>query len=103
MKITKRQNRRQPVRYEPETGLLSLRSEIDHFVSGEKKEEKEEKKGEQSWRECSYGSFSRSIPLPSSVQTDKATASFRNGRLKIRMPKSEDAKKKRRSVEIKPE
>lgn len=56
------------------------------LISGERKEEKEEK-GEGFYRsERSYGNFYRQIPLPEGVKTDNATATFRNGVLEITMP-----------------
>ena len=60
-------------------------------LSGERKEEKEEK-GEGFYRsERSYGSFYRHIPLPEGVKTDTATAEFHDGVLEVKMqvPKSE--------------
>jgi HSP20 family protein len=55
-------------------------------ISGERKEEKEEK-GEGFYRsERSYGSFYRQIPLPEGAHTENADATFRNGVLEITMP-----------------
>ena len=69
-------------------------------ISGEKKkEEKIEKKDYYSF-ERSYGSFKRSFSLPSEVQTEKASAKFKNGVLEIRIPKTEEAKKKEKKVTI---
>jgi HSP20 family protein len=45
-------------------------------------------------REFRYGAFSRTIPLPSGVQADKATAELRDGILTVNLPKSEQAKAK---------
>jgi len=42
----------------------------------------------------------RSIALPSGVQGDKASASYKNGILEIRVPKSERAKPKTVKVEV---
>ena len=56
--------------------------------------EVEEVKEEDYYRcERTYGAFSRSIELPMAVQTDKVNASFKNGVLEIRLPKTEEAKK----------
>ncbi len=69
-------------------------------ISGEKtKEEKMEKKNYYRL-ERSYGSFSRSFSLPSEVQTDRAKATFKNGVLEVRIPKTEEAKKKETRVKI---
>jgi HSP20 family protein len=56
-------------------------------VSGEKRvEQAGEDKGWR-WSERSYGSFRRSIQLPSEVETDKASATFKSGVLTIVLPK----------------
>jgi len=56
-------------------------------LSGEKKEEKEDK-GENYYRmERSYGSFHRSVQLPCEVNSDKAEATFKKGILNITLPK----------------
>jgi len=69
-------------------------------ISGEKrKEEKVEKKDYYSL-ERSYGSFKRSFSLPAEVQTEKASAKFKDGVLEIRVPKTEEAKKKEKKVTI---
>lgn len=70
------------------------------YIRGEKKEEKEEK-GEQFYRtERHFGSFQRAIPLPSEVQEDKITASYKKGVLKIALPKSEQSQKTRKKIDI---
>ena len=63
-------------------------------LSGEKKLEEKIEEKNYFRHERSYGSFSRSFTLPSEVQSDKAKASFKNGILEVRIPKSEEAKKK---------
>lgn len=69
-------------------------------LSGEKKQEKKtEKKGYYRY-ESSYGSFRRSMDLPVDVQTDKVKASFKDGVLEIRMPKTEEAIKKEVKIKI---
>ena len=55
-------------------------------ISGERKEEKEEKREGFYRSERSYGSFYRQIPLPEGVKTETAAATFRNGVLEITMP-----------------
>jgi len=61
-------------------------------VSGERKEEKEEK-GKTFYRiERRTGSFSRSVMLPCSVQENKVDAKYQNGVLSISLPKTEEAK-----------
>ena len=55
-------------------------------ISGERKEEKEEKREGFYRSERSYGSFYRQIPLPEGAKTENAAATFRNGVLEITMP-----------------
>jgi HSP20 family protein len=69
-------------------------------IKGEKKHEKEEKEENYHLIERSYGSFTRSVRLPREVQGDKTTASFKNGILKITLPKSEEAKKKEIKIKV---
>ena len=69
-------------------------------ISGEKKkEERIEKKG-YFRHERSYGSFARTYGLPSEVRADEAKAEFKDGVLEIRIPKTEEAKRKVRKVAI---
>lgn len=69
-------------------------------VSGEKKkEEKVEKKDYYRW-ECSYGSFSRTFTLPAEVLKDKVKTKLKDGVLEIRLPKTEEAKKKEVKIKI---
>ncbi len=70
-------------------------------IKGETKTEEEVKKENYFRKERSYGAFSRSILLPSSLQTDKAEASFENGVLTLTIPKAEESKPKQ--IKIKPQ
>lgn len=64
-------------------------------IKGEKKESREER-GENYHRvERQYGTFSRSIQLPSEIAADQVEAVVRNGVLEVRLPKQEGAKPKR--------
>jgi len=66
----------------------------DHVeIKGERKEEKEAKEKKFYRREISYGSFYRTIPLPSKVIKEKADAEFSEGMLTIRIPKATVEKK----------
>ena len=70
-------------------------------IAGEKKqEEKKEEKGYYR-RETSYGAFERVIDLPAAVDEDRAEAEFSKGVLTITLPKSEQARSKRKKVEVK--
>ncbi|MBF0506624.1 MAG: Hsp20/alpha crystallin family protein [Nitrospirae bacterium] len=72
-------------------------------IKGEKKEEKEDKGKDYYRMERSYGSFSRTIPLPVEVQDNKVDATFKKGVLTITLPKSEKAVKETKKVAIKAE
>jgi len=69
-------------------------------IKGEKKQEKEEKEEDYHLIERRYGSFVRSIRLPVEVQEDKIEASYKNGILKIVLPKVEKAKKKEIKIKV---
>jgi HSP20 family protein len=74
-----------------ENGILS--------VSGERKSEKEEKKKKFHRIERSYGSFERTFALPDDADASKIVADFKDGVLKVHLPKSPTAKPK--TIEVK--
>ncbi len=84
----------------PEDVNISLKDNL-LTISGEKRAEKEEKGKRYYHVERSYGSFSRSIPLPGEVKEDKVEASLKDGLLKVILPKSEEAQQKHKSIPIK--
>ena len=61
-------------------------------VRGEKRFERENTEGR--WRvlQCAYGSFLRTVPLPAAVKGDQARASYRDGVLKVELPKLEPSR-----------
>jgi HSP20 family protein len=63
-------------------------------IRGEKRSEREEKKQHSRWVERSYGSFCRAFTLPANAVADRVDAVFRDGVLKIELPKTEVAKPK---------
>ena len=69
-------------------------------IKGEKKQEREEKEAGYHLVERSYGSFVRSVQLPKEVQGDKINASYKDGILRITLPKSEEAKKKEIKIKV---
>jgi HSP20 family protein len=75
-------------------------SDSELTVKGEKK--KEETIDEENYYRCerSYGAFVRSVELPTDVKADKVKASFKNGILEIRMPKTEEAKTKEVKIKV---
>jgi HSP20 family protein len=70
-------------------------------IKGEKKEEKEESGKDYYRMERSYGSFTRSIPLPVEVDTDKVEATFKKGILDITLPKTAKAIEETKKIAVK--
>ncbi|MBL9125471.1 MAG: Hsp20/alpha crystallin family protein [Planctomycetaceae bacterium] len=67
-------------------------------VSGERKEEKEEKGKTYHRVERRQGSFSRTVTLPCCVDDTKVDAHYKDGVLTIKMPKSEEARSRKVKV-----
>jgi HSP20 family protein len=57
-------------------------------VSGEKRFERESTEGRWRVMQCAYGSFHRVVPLPVRVLADQARASYKNGILRVELPKA---------------
>ena len=74
-----------------DNGVLSIR--------GEKNVEKETKDSKRHRTERFHGTFARSFTLPTAVVAEKVDASYKDGVLKLVIPKAEDAKPK--SIDIK--
>jgi HSP20 family protein len=70
-------------------------------ISGEKKSEKEFKEGEGYRSERSYGSFSRSVSLPFSIDPNAVEARFDKGVLKLTIPKPPEALQQVKKIPIK--
>lgn len=64
-------------------------------ISGERKHEQEEKRGGIYRSERSYGSFTRTVPIPDEAQIDQAKATFENGILTVNVPVPETAQRRR--------
>ena len=69
-------------------------------IKGEKKEEKENKGKHYHRVERSYGSFTRTIDLPTPVMTDKVKAEDHHGVLEITLPKMEKSEAKKITVKV---
>jgi len=69
-------------------------------ISGERKEEHEDK--DETWHrvETSYGSFRRVIPLSANVDMDHAKAEFKKGILKVSLPKMKKETDSRKKIAI---
>lgn len=68
-------------------------------IRAERKQETHEKDRNYVHIERRYGGFSRTVPLPSHVDADKASAAYKDGVLEIRLPRREGVKPKR--IEVK--
>jgi HSP20 family protein len=75
-----------------ENNVLSLR--------GERKFEGEVDRENYHRVERAYGSFARSFTLPSVVNTEKIQAEFKDGLLKVTLPKREEAKPKQIAIDV---
>ncbi|HVN79722.1 MAG TPA: Hsp20/alpha crystallin family protein [Terriglobia bacterium] len=69
-------------------------------IRGEKKKEEDLHEDDYYYCERSHGSFSRSIELPAEVKADQIKATFKDGILQIRFPKTEEAKRKSVSIKV---
>ena len=69
-------------------------------IKGEKKKEEEVKEEDYYRSERSYGKFVRSLQLPTEVKADAIKASFKNGVLEVRLPKTEAAKSREIKVKV---
>ena len=68
-------------------------------IAGERKFEKQDNVAGYHRIERSYGNFIRSFAVPNSFDTDKISASFKNGVLSVSLPKKEAAKPRQVKVE----
>lgn len=69
-------------------------------VSGEKRFEREATQGRYRSLQCAYGSFRRTVPLPVEVLSDQAKATYKNGVLRIELPKTEPAPPRKVNVKV---
>jgi HSP20 family protein len=70
-------------------------------VKGERKTEEHKKEKGYFYSERQYGSFQRSVELPTEVESDKVAANYKDGVLELTLPKSEKAKPKQIKVDVK--
>lgn len=85
------------------------RGEVEISINGnlltiraEKRDEREQHRDEEGYyySECLYGRFVRALELPNEVQADTAQARFENGVLEVRLPKTEQAKRKEIKIPV---
>jgi HSP20 family molecular chaperone IbpA len=70
-------------------------------IKGEKQEEKEEKKTGYHVSERRYGAFQRSFRILDGVDKNKLEASFKNGVLKVTLPKTKEAQRAVKKIDVK--
>jgi len=83
---------RKDIQLSVESGVLTLQ--------GSRQQEKEEKDDDCYAMERWAGAFSRSIALPQGVDPERVEASFRNGVLEMRIPKTKEAKGKKIDIKV---
>jgi HSP20 family protein len=69
-------------------------------IKGEVKSDNEVKENQYHLRERRYGSFARSISLPTKIKGDAYETSYQNGVLTLRLPKAEEVKPKRIAIKV---
>ena len=69
-------------------------------ISGERKYEQEEKTKKYHRLERAYGSFARSFTVPEDADPERVSADFKDGLLKVHLPKSEKARPKSIEVQV---
>jgi HSP20 family protein len=84
--------KKEDVKVAVEKGILT--------ISGERKLEKEEKDKKFHRIERAYGTFVRTFTVPDDAEAEKIKAEFKDGLLKVHIPKSEKAKPKQIEVKV---
>ncbi|MCX7897650.1 MAG: Hsp20/alpha crystallin family protein [Rhodocyclaceae bacterium] len=69
-------------------------------VSGEKRFSREDTEGRWRIMQCAYGSFQRVVPLPAEVRPESARASYRNGILRVELPKLRPGKPRIATIKV---
>lgn len=84
----------------PEDFKLSIEN-FKLTLSGERKFEHEDTQNNWHRVERGYGTFTRTFSLPTSVNVEAVKAEFKNGVLRITLPKREEVKARQIQVEVK--
>ena len=102
-----------PVSIAESPGSLEVKAEVPGFteeeiqisveprrltIAGKREANKEEKKGKAVYSEFSSDQILRVVDLPARVEAEKATATLKDGVVRLIMPKADEAK----TIEIKP-
>jgi len=78
---------------------VEMSGNVLHIRAEQKHEEKKEEKEKGGYTERHYARFERLVTLPEHIDRDKVEASYRNGVLEVRVPKTAEAQGKR--IEVK--
>lgn len=70
------------------------------IVRGEKRFERESSEGRYRVLQCAYGSFQRAVPLPVDVVADQAGATYKNGVLRVALPKAKKEEPKTTTIKV---
>lgn len=87
----------------PGMGEEDINVSIDEnrlIIKGEKTTSKKHKDKNYLSREIKFGSYERSIELPSTADVEKATANFKKGMLWVKIPKKSAGKKNSRKIKV---
>ncbi len=80
---------------------ITVTLDEDHLIlHGEQRREQEDKKKNYHLVERSFGEFTRQVTLPAGVERDKVKAQFKNGVLTVTLPKTREAKSRKRAIPI---
>lgn len=80
---------------------INVEVEDTHLRIAGRREEVQEKKEKNHYaKEIRRGSFERLVPLPDTVEQEKVTAQYKDGVLRVRMPKRVAAPEKKVKVEV---
>ena len=74
----------------------------DHVLTirGEKKSERDEKEGNYHLIERSFGTFERALRLPEGIDSGKIKAKFKDGILRVTVPKTVEAKETTKKIAV---
>jgi HSP20 family protein len=87
----------------PGLDVKDIELTVDHGylnISGERRHESEEEEMNSFCRETSFGSFRRSIELPVEVDEEKVKAEYKDGILKVALPKLNGRSKRAIKIEV---
>ena len=85
--------KKEDIKLEANKGILT--------ISGERKSEEKEEENGYTKIERHYGKFERSFTLPENIKTEKIDAEYKDGTLKVKLPKPEEKKPKQIGIKVK--